>query len=106
MATGGSVAYNSSKAALNMMTKVLAMEWASYNISVNAIGPGWFETDMSKNSLKTPEQRAKAKEGIPMGRLTDLRDLGLLAVYLASPAAEWMTGQVIYLDGGETGAFL
>lgn len=106
MATGGSVAYNSSKAALNMMTKVLAMEWAGYNISVNAIGPGWFETDMSKNSLKTPEQRAKAKEGIPMGRLTDLRDLGLLAVYLASPAAEWMTGQVIYLDGGETGAFL
>jgi len=106
MATGGSVAYNSSKAALNMMTKVLAMEWASYNISVNAIGPGWFETDMSKNSLKTPEQRAKATEGIPMGRLTDLRDLGLLAVYLASPAAEWMTGQVIYLDGGETAAFL
>ena len=41
-----------------------------------------------------------------MGRLKNLRDLGLLAVYLASPAAEWMTGQVIYLDGGETGAFL
>ena len=101
LSTGGSVAYNSSKAALNMMTKVLAMEWAPYNVTVNAIGPGWFETDMSKNSLKTPEQRA-----VPMRRLTDLRDLGLLAVYLASPASRWMTGQVIYMDGGETAAFL
>jgi len=106
LSTGGSVAYNSSKAALNMMTKVLAMEWAPYNVTVNAIGPGWFETDMSKNSLKTPEQRAAAEEAIPMRRLTDLRDLGLLAVYLASPASRWMTGQVIYMDGGETAAFL
>ena len=106
LSTGGSVAYNSSKAALNMMTKVLAMEWAPYNVTVNAIGPGWFETDMSKNSLKTPEQRATAEEAIPMRRLTDLRDLGLLAVYLASPASRWMTGQVIYMDGGETSAFL
>ena len=106
MATVEGAAYNSSKAALNMLTKVLALEWAPYNVGVNAIGPGWFETEMSKASLETPKQRARVENIIPMGRLTSLRDLGLLAVYLASPASNWMTGQVIYLDGGETAAFL
>jgi len=91
---------------LNMLTKVLALEWAPYNVGVNAIGPGWFETEMSKSSLETPKQRARVENIIPMGRLTSLRDLGLLAVYLASPASNWMTGQVIYLDGGETAAFM
>jgi NAD(P)-dependent dehydrogenase (short-subunit alcohol dehydrogenase family) len=106
MAAANGAAYNSSKAALNMLTKVLALEWAPYNVCVNAIGPGWFETDMSKASLETPEQRANVENTIPMGRLTNLRDLGLLAVYLASPASNWMTGQVIYLDGGQTASFL
>ncbi len=106
VATMGGAAYNSSKAALNMLTKVLALEWAPYNVGVNAIGPGWFETEMSKASLETTEQRARVENIIPMGRLTSLRDLGLLAVYLASPASNWMTGQVIYLDGGETAALL
>jgi len=105
-ATIGGAAYNSSKAALNMLTKVLAVEWAPYNVTVNGIGPGWFETEMSQASLATPEQRKAVESLIPMGRLTSLRDLGLLALYLASPAANWMTGQVIYLDGGETAAFL
>jgi NAD(P)-dependent dehydrogenase (short-subunit alcohol dehydrogenase family) len=106
MATVGGSAYNASKAGLNMLTKVLAMEFAPYNVCVNGIGPGWFETDMTKASLETSEQRSQVESIIPMGRLTDLRDLGLLAVYLGSPASSWMTGQVIYLDGGETAAFL
>ena len=106
MATIGGAAYNSSKAALNMLTKVLARECAPYDVCVNAIGPGWFETDMSAKSLETPEQRDAALKNIPMGRLTSLRDLGLLAVYLASPASSWMTGQIIYHDGGQTAAFL
>ena len=105
-ATVGGSAYNASKAGLNMLTKVLATEFAPYNVCVNGIGPGWFETDMTKSSLKTSEQRSHVESIIPMGRLTDLRDLGLLAVYLGSPASSWMTGQVIYLDGGETAAFL
>ena len=106
IAAADGAAYNSSKAALNMLTKVLALEWAPYNVGVNAIGPGWFETQMTKDSLETPEQRGEVESIIPIGRLTSLRDLGLLAVYLASPASGWMTGQVIYLDGGETAAFL
>ena len=106
MAAVDGAAYNSSKAALNMLTKVLALEWAPYNVGVNSIGPGWFETGMTKTSLETPEKRAEVESIIPMRRLTSLRDLGLLAVYLASPASNWMTGQVIHLDGGETAAFL
>lgn len=106
MAAIGGAAYTSSKAALNMLTKVLALEWAPYNVGVNSIGPGWFETGMTKTSLETPEKRAEVESIIPMRRLTSLRDLGLLAVYLASPASNWMTGQVIHLDGGETAAFL
>ena len=102
----GGAAYSSSKAALNMLTKVLALEWAPYNVGVNAIGPGAFDTEMTKDSLETPEQRSEVENSIPMKRLTSLRDLGLLAVYLASPASNWMTGQTIYLDGGETAAFL
>lgn len=106
MATSGGAAYNSSKAALNMLTKVFAMEWAPYNVGVNAIGPGWFETAMTTDSLETPEQKADVAGIIPFGRLTNLRDLGLLAVYLGSPASAWMTGQIIYMDGGQTAAFL
>ena len=89
-----------------MLTKVLALELAAYNVTVNAIGPGWFETEMTKTTLEIPAQRTEVESIIPMGRLTSLRDLGLLAVYLASSASNWMTGQLIYLDGGETAAFL
>ena len=102
MATVGGAAYNSSKAALNMLTKVLALELAPHNVGVNAIGPGWFETDMSSPLLETKEQRAEVESKIPFGRLSDLRDLGVLTVYLSCQASDWMTGQVIYLDGGET----
>lgn len=102
MATVGGAAYNSSKAALNMLTKVLALELAPHNVGVNAIGPGWFETDMSSPLLETKEQRAEVESKIPLGRLSDLRDLGVLTVYLSCQASDWMTGQVIYLDGGET----
>jgi NAD(P)-dependent dehydrogenase (short-subunit alcohol dehydrogenase family) len=106
MATMGGAAYNSSKAALNMLTKVMAMEFAAHNVCVNGIGPGWFETEMTKAYFESPKIRTDMENIIPMKRFTSLRDLGLLAVYLASPASNWMTGQVLYLDGGETAAFL
>jgi len=106
MSGEGSPAYSSSKAGLNMLTKVLALELAAYNVTVNAIGPGWFETEMTKASLGNPSRRAEIESSIPLGRLTSLRDVGLLAVYLASSASDWMTGQLIYLDGGQTAAVL
>ena len=69
---------------------------------MNAISPGWFKTEMTERIFKTPEVAQSKIETIPLKRLTDARDLGLLAVYLASPASDWMTGQVIGLDGGES----
>ncbi len=102
LASPGVGAYNASKAAMNMLTKTLAMEWAPYNVNVNGIGPGWFVTEMTRAGFEDPAIHHQRLSEIPLGRLTDLQDLGFLAVYLSSPASDWMTGQIIYLDGGET----
>ena len=95
-------AYNASKAAVNMLTRVLALEWAPYNICVNAIGPGAYNTAMSDSSWPDREGRRRRLDGIPFHRAGDLRELGVLAVYLASPASDYMTGQIVYMDGGLT----
>ena len=95
-------AYNASKAAVNMLTRVLALEWAPYGICVNAIGPGDYHTEMTDASWSDPEGRQRHLDGIPMHREGDLEELGTLAVYLASPASDYMTGQIIYMDGGLT----
>ena len=95
-------AYDCSKAAMKMLTKVLALEWAQYNINVNGIGPGWFITELTQSRFDDPEFYRRSVGEIPMGRLTDSREVGLLAVYLASPSSDWMTGQVIFLDGGQS----
>ena len=97
--------YQTSKAGMKMLTKVLSMEWAAYNINVNCILPGWFITEMTRTGFDDPEIHQRRVNGLPLGRLTDTRDLGLLAVYLSSPASDWMTGQCIALDGGETAMF-
>ena len=94
--------YNTSKAGINMLTKVLAIEWGTYNVTVNCIIPGWFITPMTQEGFNDPAMHRSRVEGIPLKRLTDIRELGLLAVYLASPASDWMTGQCIALDGGES----
>ena len=98
-------AYQVSKAGVNILTKVLASEWGQYNINVNAIGPGWFITEMTEERFNEIEWADRLVAELPLRRLTSLRDLGLLAVYLASPASDWMTGQIIYLDGGETAMY-
>lgn len=95
-------AYNASKAAVNMLTRVLALEWAPYSICVNAIGPGPFHTPMTDASWRDPTERQKRLDATPLNRKGDLRDLGVLAAYLASGASDFMTGQTIYLDGGMT----
>ena len=95
-------AYNASKAAAHMLTRVLALEWADYNICVNAIGPGDYNTAMTAPTWIDPVERQRHLDGIPMHRESDMRELGVLAVYLASRASDYMTGQIIYLDGGQT----
>jgi NAD(P)-dependent dehydrogenase (short-subunit alcohol dehydrogenase family) len=93
-------AYNSSKAAINMFTRVLALEWAPYNICVNAIAPGEFHTDLTEFSWSNPIEKQKRLDRIPLNREGDLRDIGMLANYLSSRSADYITGQTIYIDGG------
>ncbi len=94
------VPYNTSKAAVCMFTRCLAIEWAPFNINVNAIGPGDFYTRLAADKYENAELKADMLGGIPMGHTGNLRDLGLLALYIASPASDYLTGQTIFLDGG------
>ena len=94
--------YNSAKAGGAMLTKVISLEWAPYNINVNGIAPGFFPTEMTRRRYESPEGREAMLNAIPLKRFAPLRDIGLLSIYLASEASDWMTGQVIYLDGGES----
>jgi len=94
-------AYCVSKAGLSMFTRCLATEWAPYNICVNAVGPGSVLTELSAPVLNDPERKKLILERIPLGRVGETRDIGLLVVYLASEASNWVTGQTFYIDGGQ-----
>ncbi|UCH42351.1 MAG: glucose 1-dehydrogenase [Dehalococcoidales bacterium] len=94
------IPYNISKAGVDMFTRCLALDWAPYNINVNAIGPGQFHTRLSAKSHEDPKLRERMVACIPLGRVGDVREIGQLAVYLASPASDFITGQVIFIDGG------
>jgi len=92
--------YAASKAAVAMFTKTAALEWARYNINVNAIGPGLIRTDQSEGFFQDETLLQAAIKSLPLRRVGEARDIGLLTVYLASDASDNMTGQNIYLDQG------
>jgi NAD(P)-dependent dehydrogenase (short-subunit alcohol dehydrogenase family) len=94
------VGYNTSKGAVISMTRDLATSWARYGINVNAIAPGWFPTKMSGGLIEQFEE--KMLEDIPMHRFGNPEDLKGVVVFLASPAAAYMTGQTVVVDGGAT----
>lgn len=94
-------AYCASKAGLSMFTRCLATEWAPYNICVNSIGPGSVLTELSAPVLSDPERNKFILEKIPLGRVGETREIGLLVVYLASDASNWVTGQTFFIDGGQ-----
>ena len=94
-------AYCASKAGLSMFTRCLATEWAPYNICVNAIGPGTVLTELSAPVISDPERNKFILEKIPLGRVGETREIGLLVVYLASDASNWVTGQTFFIDGGQ-----
>lgn len=96
------VPYNSTKAAVNLLTMNLAVKLAPYNIRVNAIAPGFFRTDMMAYIEKPEfkEQYERMLNLIPMRRVGDMDDMKGLAVFLASDASAYMTGQVVGNDGG------
>lgn len=95
-------AYCASKGGLIQLTRVLALEWARYNIQVNAIAPGYFVTDMTGAAVENPEIAKTMLRQIPARRFGRPEELGPLAVYLASSASDFMTGEVLVIDGGQT----
>ena len=91
--------YCMSKHAVRAMTETLASEWAPRGVRVNAISPGFFMTDLNKDSMGG-ERKARAIARTPMGRFGELDELAGAAVYLASPAASYVTGVTLPVDGG------
>lgn len=96
----GAVPYGSSKSGVVGMTTGLATEWAPFGIRVNGIGPGYFETDMTKGFYENPQWKETMRQKAPLGRLGSLDDLTGAAIFLSSSAASYITGQVLYVDGG------
>ena len=94
--------YASSKGGLSMMTKVLALEWVLYGITVNALCPGPFATEMNLPLLNDPKVQAEWTSRVPLARWGDPAELGPAAVFLASEASSYMTGASLVIDGGYT----
>ena len=98
----GYISYCSSKGGLNMMVKQLATEWAKHKITVNGIAPTFVRTELVAKYLNDPSFYEPLVERIPLGRVGEPVDVAGLALYLASPAADFITGQIIFADGGVT----
>jgi NAD(P)-dependent dehydrogenase (short-subunit alcohol dehydrogenase family) len=94
------VPYGASKSGLLGMTRALAAEWAPLGIRVNAIGPGYFRTAMTEVFYQNPDWQTSMQARIPLGRFGRLEDLAGAALFLASEASAYITGQCIYVDGG------
>ena len=94
------IPYNTSKGALNTLTRDLAVKWAKYNITVNAIAPGWFPTKMTQWTFDNHGKAILAR--IPLKRYGKMEELMGVAVFMASSASDYITGQIIGVDGGLT----
>ena len=93
-------AYAASKGGLAQVTKSMANDWAKYDILVNAIGPGWVSTELTEPLRQDKERFTEITGRIPLGRWADPEDLAGAAVFLASDASNYITGQTIFIDGG------
>jgi 2-deoxy-D-gluconate 3-dehydrogenase len=93
-------AYAASKGGLAQLTKTMCNDWAKYNILVNAIGPGWVETENTAPLRANAERYEHITGRIPLGRWAKPADLMGVAVFLASDASDYITGQIIFVDGG------
>jgi NAD(P)-dependent dehydrogenase (short-subunit alcohol dehydrogenase family) len=99
-----SAAYNASKAGLWSVTQTLAVEWARFNIQVNAVVPGFVETPMNAQSLNDPDEMAIHTGLIPAGRISKPEDLLGPMVFLASEASDYVNGAMLVVDGGAVAA--
>lgn len=101
----GTAAYTASKGGIRQLTKALATDWAPYGIRVNAIGPGYIRTELTRPLYEDPEFDAWVKGRTPLGRWGLPEDLAHAAVFLAAPGAAFITGQTLYVDGGWLATF-
>jgi gluconate 5-dehydrogenase len=99
---GGNEGYCATKGAVDMITRSLASEWAPHNINVNAIGPSLIYTELAAATLQDPERLQKYLANVPLKRVGQPRDLVGACIFLASAASDFITGQILYLDGGLT----
>jgi gluconate 5-dehydrogenase len=94
--------YSAAKGGLKMFIRALAVELGPHNVQCNAIGPGWFDTDMNKPLVDNAEWMAQVKRRCPAGRYAAPEEIAGTAVFLASPASDFVSGQLIFVDGGVT----
>ena len=95
-------AYAASKGGVAQLTKVLGAEWCRHGVNVNAIGPAFTETELTRPWMERLGGQSRVVERIPMGRLGEPRDIVGAAIFLASDAARFLVGQTLYVDGGRT----
>ena len=98
----GYAAYCSSKGAVDTLTRTLACEWAKYNVLVNAVAPTIVETDLTRSALADPTYANQMKSRIPLGKWALPEDILGATIFFASKASDFITGQILYIDGGVT----
>jgi gluconate 5-dehydrogenase len=94
--------YASAKGGLKMFIRALAVELGPHNVQCNAIGPGWFNTDLNAALVANPEWLANVARRCPAGRYAEPEEIVGTAVFLASPASDFVSGQLLFVDGGTT----
>lgn len=95
-------AYGASKGGLAQLTRALALEWGAHGLRVNAVAPGYVETALTRGLVEDRERYEAVRSRIPLGRWGTPADIGSAVVLLCSPLARYVTGQVLYVDGGYT----
>jgi 3-oxoacyl-[acyl-carrier protein] reductase len=102
IASPGLSYYSTAKAAMINLTKTAAREWASSGVRVNAVAPGWIETELNEQAREFPEFLQSTLASIPLGRWGKPEDVAPAVVFLCTPAASFITGSILVIDGGQT----